>query len=55
MLGASAGAGYGYFYAPATETWASPAGLAVLRDDIIPFAVLGGFAAFAYTKLTGWD
>jgi hypothetical protein len=47
VLGASAGAGYGYFYA--TDTWASPAVLG------LHFGVLGGFAAFALTKVMGWD
>ena len=47
MLGAAAGAGYGYFYYPRSQTWATPARHAV------NYAILGGFVAFAYTKVTG--
>ena len=46
MLGAAAGAGYGYFYIPAVQP-----GLPARRA--VNFAVLGGFVAFAYMAVTG--
>ena len=46
MLGAAAGAGYGYFYIPAAQPGPR-------ARHAVNFAVLGGVVAFAYMAVTG--